>query len=69
MLPACKRGVTVTGTGRSPDTFPDDKKAMGWRDIESVADEVRAMGRRAMTIVADLSDGAQVRGIVEQTRS
>ena len=59
--------VAVTGTGRSSDTFPDDEKAMGWRDIESVADEIRAMGRRALTIVADLSDPAQARGIVEQT--
>ena len=59
--------VVVTGTGRSPDTFPDDEKAMGWRDIESVADEVRAMGRRALTIVADLGDPVQARGIVEQT--
>ena len=59
--------VAVTGTGRSPDTFPDDEKAMGWRDIDSVADEIRAMGRRATTIVADLSDGAKARGIVEQT--
>lgn len=59
--------VAVTGTGRSPDTFPDDEKEMGWRDIESVADEVRAMGRRALTIVADLADPAQARGIVEKT--
>ena len=59
--------VAVTGTGRSPDTFPDDEKAMGWRDIDSVADEIRALGRRATTIVADLSDGAKARGIVEQT--
>ena len=59
--------VAVTGTGRSRDTFPDDEKAMGWRDIESVADEVRAMGRRALTIVADLADGAQATWIVEQT--
>ena len=61
--------VAVTGTGRSPDTFPDDEKAIGWRDIESVADEVRAMGRRAATIVADLGDPAQATGIVEQTIS
>ena len=59
--------VAVTGTGRSPDTFPDDEKAMGWRDIESVADEVRAMGRRALTIVADLGNPDQARGIIEQT--
>ena len=59
--------VAVTGTGRSPDTFPDDEKAMGWRDIESVADEIRGIGRRASTIVADLADPGQARGIVEQT--
>ena len=59
--------VAVTGTGRSPDSFPDDEKTMGWRDIESVAEEVRALGRRAMTIVADMGDGAQARGVVEQT--
>lgn len=61
--------VAVTGTGRSPDTFPGDEKAMGWRDIESVADEVRSLGRRTLTIVADLADPAQARGIVEQTVS
>ncbi len=59
--------VAVTGTGRSPDTFPDDEKAMGWRDIESVADEIRGIGRRASTIVADLADPGQARGIVKQT--
>ena len=59
--------VAVTGTGRPPETFPDDEKEMGWRDIDSVADEIRAIGRRAATIVADLGDPAQARGIVEQT--
>ena len=39
--------VVVTGTGRSPDRYPDDEKAAGWRDIDSVADEIRALGRRA----------------------
>ena len=26
--------VVVTGTGRSPDRYPDDEMAAGWRDIE-----------------------------------
>ena len=39
--------IVLTGTGRSPDRYPDDEKAAGWRDIESVAEEVRALGRRA----------------------
>ncbi len=29
--------VVVTGTGRDPSTYPDDEKAAGWRDIESVS--------------------------------
>ena len=39
----------VTGTGRSPDTFPDDDKAMGSRDIASGDDEIRTMGRQHVT--------------------
>jgi 3-oxoacyl-[acyl-carrier protein] reductase len=48
--------IALTGTGRSPDRYPDDEKAAGWHDIESVADEVRAVGRRALTAVSDVSD-------------
>jgi 3-oxoacyl-[acyl-carrier protein] reductase len=52
--------VVMTGTGRSPERYPDDEKQAGWRDIESVADEVRALGRRALPVVSDVSDGASV---------
>ena len=48
--------IVLTGTGRSPDRYPDDEKAAGWRDIESVADEVRAVGRKALAAVSDVSD-------------
>src|SRR4249920_3539730 len=48
--------IVLTGTGRSPDRYPDDEKAAGWRDIESVADEVRAVGRKALSAVSDVSD-------------
>ena len=43
--------VVVTGTGRDPETFPLDEKKIGWRDVESVADLIRAEGRRAMPLV------------------
>jgi NAD(P)-dependent dehydrogenase (short-subunit alcohol dehydrogenase family) len=52
--------VVVTGTGRPPARYPDDEKAAGWRDIDSVADEIRALGRRALPIVSDVSDPAAV---------
>jgi|MGYP001084932633 3-oxoacyl-[acyl-carrier protein] reductase/meso-butanediol dehydrogenase/(S,S)-butanediol dehydrogenase/diacetyl reductase len=48
--------VVVTGTGRSPDRYPDDEKAAGWRDIDSVADEIRRLGRRATPHVVDVGD-------------
>ena len=59
--------VVVTGTGRDPDTFPDDEKMAGWRDVESTAEQVRAEGRRALALVSDAADEAQVRRMVDSS--
>ena len=59
--------IVLTGTGRDPSAYPDDEKAVGWRDIESVADEVRAEGRKAMAIVSDVTDPASVEELVAAT--
>lgn len=48
--------VVLTGTGRSPAMYPEDERAANWRDIDSVADEIRALGRRALPVVSDVSD-------------
>ena len=47
--------VVITGTGRDPSTFAEDEKAVGWRDIDSVADQVREPGGQALPLVADVS--------------
>ena len=52
--------VVVTGTGRDLSSFPDDEKAIGWRDVESVADQVREFGQRALTCNVDVSNAADV---------
>jgi len=52
--------IVLTGTGRAPERYPDDEKAAGWHDIDSVAEEVRALGRRAIAVVSDVSDPAAV---------
>ena len=44
--------IVITGSGRSPEDYPEEEKAAGWRDIDSVAEEVRALGRRALPLVA-----------------
>ena len=59
--------IVAVGTGRDPATFPADEKEIGWRDIESVADEVRAMGPKALALVANVSKRDQVQGIVDAT--
>jgi NAD(P)-dependent dehydrogenase (short-subunit alcohol dehydrogenase family) len=58
--------VVLTGTGRSKDRYPDDEKAAGWRDIDSVADEVRAEGRRALPVISDVADQAAVEALAAQ---
>jgi NAD(P)-dependent dehydrogenase (short-subunit alcohol dehydrogenase family) len=47
--------VVVTGTGRDPQTYPPAERAAGWRDVESVAEEVRALGRRALALTLGTS--------------
>lgn len=53
--------IVVTGTGRDPAKYPPDEQAVGWRDIESTAQQVRALGRRCLPVVADVvkSEDAQ----------
>jgi 3-oxoacyl-[acyl-carrier protein] reductase len=48
--------VVLTGTGRAPERYPDDEQQAGRRDIHSVAEEVRALGRRALPVISDVSD-------------
>lgn len=57
--------VVLTGTGRSPDRYPDDEKAAGWRDIDSVADEVRDQGGTALPVVSDVSDMGAVQSLAD----
>ena len=59
--------VVVTGSGRPPEQYPDDEKAAGWRDIESVADEIRAAGARALPLVVDVADEQAVDALLEAT--
>lgn len=55
--------LVLTGSGRAPGSYPPDEQAAGWRDIESVADEVRAFGRRALTVVSDVRDPQAVEAL------
>ncbi|WP_186628404.1 SDR family NAD(P)-dependent oxidoreductase [Rhodococcus sp. BP22] len=58
--------LVLTGTGRTPDRYTDEERASGWRDIESVAEEARGLGVRALTAVLDVSDEAAVGDLLDK---
>ena len=58
--------VVVTGTGRNPDTFPPDEKAVGWKDTESTADQVRSHGRRALSLIVDVTNRQHVQTMIDR---
>lgn len=66
-LELARQGVNVvlTGTGRDPKRYPPDEQEVGWRDIESVADEVRGCGAEAVTLVSDVSRPEDVDTMVQ----
>src|SRR5262249_40517177 len=61
------RHIVLSGTGRSRDRCPDGEKEAGWRDIEWVADEVRAEGRRVLAVVSNVADLDAVDSLADQT--
>jgi 3-oxoacyl-[acyl-carrier protein] reductase len=52
--------VVLTGTGRSPDSFTSSERGAGWQHIESVAAEIRSLGRTALPLAVDVTDHAAV---------
>lgn len=61
--------VVLTGSGRARDQYPDDEITAGWRDIESVAEDVRATGSQALPLVSDVRDADAVEDLAKQTLS
>jgi 3-oxoacyl-[acyl-carrier protein] reductase len=58
--------VVLTGTGRKPENYPEDEKQVGWRDIDSVADEVRELGRRALPLVSDVRNAQAIDELMQR---
>ncbi len=58
-------GVVITGRPRDPATFPAHERERGWKGIESVAGEVRALGRPALALDCDITDKDAIQGAVD----
>src|SRR4030095_13612019 len=52
-----------------PDTYPADEQEVGWRDIHSVAEEIEALGRRALPLVNDVADAEGVERLADTVMS
>src|SRR5262245_58337117 len=55
--------VVATGSGRGKK-IPEEMDA-GWRDIESVAEEIAGLGRRALPVVTDVGDEQSVESLFQ----
>lgn len=58
--------LVLTGSGKPASAYPVDEQRAGWRDVDSVADEVRALGRRALPLVCDVRDAQAVQALAER---
>lgn len=67
LLAQAGAAIVITGTGRPPERYPDDEKAAGWRDIDSVADEITSAGGRCLPLVSDVSSEAANDELIART--
>jgi NAD(P)-dependent dehydrogenase (short-subunit alcohol dehydrogenase family) len=58
--------LALTDVPRTPEDLPPAEVRLGWRGLSSVAEEIRALGRRCCTISCDLGDRNQVQDLVQQ---
>ena len=54
--------VAVNDVTSIPHAGPDD-----WRGVDSVVDEIQSLGRRAVSIISDVSDAQQVDAMIDET--
>jgi NAD(P)-dependent dehydrogenase (short-subunit alcohol dehydrogenase family) len=59
--------VVVTAIRRDPSQFPEHEQAEGWLGIQSVAEEIRAMGRKALALDCDVTRPDQIAACVAET--
>ncbi len=59
--------VAITGTGRDPASLAEAERAAGWRDIDSVAEEIEALGHRALPLILDVTNAFQIDLVASNT--
>jgi 3-oxoacyl-[acyl-carrier protein] reductase/meso-butanediol dehydrogenase/(S,S)-butanediol dehydrogenase/diacetyl reductase len=63
-LAACGVDLVLTDVQRAPEDLPPGEVRLQWRGIDSVAEEVQAVGRRCLPVYCDLSYSEQIQAMV-----
>src|ERR671922_1842933 len=58
--------IAVTDVQRPPEDLPPGEVRKQWRGIESVAEEVEALGRRCLRLWCDLRDREEIQAMVRK---
>ena len=61
--------IALTDVHRETSDLPPAEVRNEWGGIDTVSEEVQALGRRSLPVYCDLSDPAQIERMVEQTIS
>ncbi len=61
--------IVVCGRPRTPASFPPHEQEIGWRGVESLAEEIRQKGRRALALECDVTKKDQVVAMVDSVKS
>lgn len=59
--------IVVSASRRDPSQFPQNEKEVGWKGSASVAEEVRAKGRRALAFDCDVTKRPEVEDLMAAT--
>jgi len=61
--------IVISGRPRAPESLPVHEQEMGWLGVESLAGEIRKMGRKAIALDCDVTDKTQVMGMIDSIKS
>ncbi len=58
--------IVVTAIARLHEDFPEAERNAAWRGVQSVAEEIRALGRRALPLDLDVTQPGQVQAMADR---
>lgn len=60
--------IVVCGRPRAVSSLPEHEQDIDWQGVESLASEIRSLGRRALALDCDVTDKKQVMAMVDSIR-